>query len=73
MDEFIKTINRGKEHWNTLALKTQIETLDAMIAADLESDGRNSGYPVVGREDHPLEPVLDYLRETLERCGGGSK
>jgi len=76
MDNFTREMVLGnwnascRERWDTVALQHQIETLDALIAADLESVGKHSGYPVAGREDHPLEPILAYLRRTLERCGG---
>jgi hypothetical protein len=32
----------------------------------------HSGWHVDVREDHPLEAILDYLRETLEKCGGAT-
>jgi hypothetical protein len=61
---------RGVEYWNTLALESQIHVLDQLIAADMAADCEHGGWPVDDREDHPLEAILDYLRETLEKCGG---
>jgi hypothetical protein len=63
-------IHRGVEHWNTLALESQIHVLDQLIAADMAAGCEHSGWHVSDREDHPLEAILDYLRETLEKCGG---
>lgn len=63
-------IHRGVEHWNTLALESQIHVLDQLIAADIAAGCEHSGWHVDDREDHPLESILDYLRETLEKCGG---
>ena len=61
-------IHRGVEHWNLIALRSQLDTLSAMIEADMASGGKHSGWPVADREDHPLVPVLDYLFETIEKC-----
>lgn len=63
-------IHRGVERWNTLALDSQIAVLDRLIDADMASGCQHSGWHVASREDHPLESILDYLRETLEKCGG---
>lgn len=63
-------IHRGVEHWNTLALESQIHVLDQLIAADMAAGCGHSGWAVADRDDHPLEAILDYLRETLEKCGG---
>jgi hypothetical protein len=63
-------VARGVEHWNTLALESQIHVLDQLISADITAGCEHSGWHVADREDHPLEAILDYLRETLEKCGG---
>jgi hypothetical protein len=65
-------IHRGVEHWNTLALESQIHVLDQLIADDMAAGCEHSGWYVGDREDHPLESILDYLRETLEKCGGAT-
>jgi hypothetical protein len=63
---------RGVEHWNTLALESQIHVLDQLIAADMAAGCEHSGWHVDDRDDHTLEAILDYLRETLEKCGGAT-